>query len=145
MEHATHRITLKTDSLEPNESQDTTGNWVLSKQFRREFEEAVVAFKQEHPTAQVPVDRQPELVVYGDGMKVIGETSTYLPEDFNKRVLWADAASGCGPWWMIQRGIDLAIGAEVRKGPEPQNRRLVREQVRGQIRRVDVQFAYETP
>lgn len=139
MEPRTHRISIK---IEPKGLQSLlpTSSKGLCKMspFQVDFEKELDAFKQKHPTARVPADRQPELIAYGkEAHHIVWETMTYHPEDFNKRVLEK------GDFHVIQRGVDLAIRNEAKRHPMYQADWLhTIRLVRSLVRRVDVQFAF---
>jgi hypothetical protein len=107
-----------------------------ASQFRINFEKELQAFRQGHPTARVPEDRMPELIAYGEGLKLLGEMATFKPEDFNKRVIERGESS------LIQHGVNMIIIHEARRHPNHGHWLFVRKLVRSLIRRVDVQFAY---
>jgi len=144
MEPRTHRISLKIEpeglelqSTKTPSSKPGYNRWGSTTQFELDVKEALVAFKQEHPAARVPSDRRPELIAFGEGLKIIGEMATYQPEDFNKRVL------GQGDSYLIRRGVDMAVLNELRKDPSyPEGRFLKLALIRALVRRVVVQFAY---
>lgn len=145
MEPRTHRITLTIgpkglDPLIPRPESPTWNTWATS-QLRLDFEAAMDAFKRQHPSAQVPEGRMPELIAFDENLKVIGEASTYRPEDWNSRVMGAEPDL-CS--WLIQRGVDVATANEVKKDPAyPEHRFLKLQAVRDRVRRVDIQFCYE--